>query len=115
MVYVRLTVGKYPNVKTLSRLVFPQAPSPMITSFLRTKFRLEKFWEDGIEIHVKAEHGGMRGRYKTSGLVAQQALSPKPFTLLGAWPLRRSLPGQIFGRGANPVLGLVEVRFILIA
>ena len=33
-----LTVGKYPNVKTLSRLVFPQAPSPMITSFLRMTF-----------------------------------------------------------------------------
>jgi len=30
-----LTVGKYPSVKTESRLVFPQAPSPMITSFLR--------------------------------------------------------------------------------
>ncbi len=29
-----LTVGKYPNVNTLKRLVFPQAPSPMMTSFL---------------------------------------------------------------------------------
>lgn len=29
------TVGKYPSVKTLSRLVLPHAPSPMITSFLR--------------------------------------------------------------------------------
>jgi hypothetical protein len=27
-------VGKYPNVKTLSKLVFPQAPSPIITNFL---------------------------------------------------------------------------------
>lgn len=30
----RLTVGKYPSVKTLSKLVFPHAPSPIITSFL---------------------------------------------------------------------------------
>ena len=30
-----LTVGKYPSVNTLRRLVFPQAPSPIITSFLR--------------------------------------------------------------------------------
>lgn len=29
-----LTVGKKPRVKTLSRLVFPQAPSPTMTSFL---------------------------------------------------------------------------------
>ena len=29
-----LTVGKKPRVNTLSRLVFPQAPSPMMTSFL---------------------------------------------------------------------------------
>lgn len=29
-----LTVGKYPSVKTLRRLVLPQAPSPIITSFL---------------------------------------------------------------------------------
>lgn len=29
-----LTVGKYPRVNTLRRLVFPQAPSPMITNFL---------------------------------------------------------------------------------
>jgi hypothetical protein len=29
-----LTVGKKPSVKTLSRLVLPQAPSPMMTSFL---------------------------------------------------------------------------------
>lgn len=28
------TVGKYPNVKTLKRLVLPQAPSPMMTNFL---------------------------------------------------------------------------------
>lgn len=31
----RRTVGKYPKVKTDSKLVFPQAPSPIITSFLR--------------------------------------------------------------------------------
>lgn len=30
----KLTVGKYPRVKTLSKLVFPHAPSPMMTSFL---------------------------------------------------------------------------------
>jgi len=29
-----LTVGKYPNVKTERRLVLPQAPSPIMTSFL---------------------------------------------------------------------------------
>ncbi len=29
-----LTVGKKPRVNTLSKLVFPQAPSPMMTSFL---------------------------------------------------------------------------------
>jgi hypothetical protein len=29
-----LTMGKKPRVKTLSRLVLPQAPSPMMTSFL---------------------------------------------------------------------------------
>lgn len=28
------TVGKYPSVKTLSKLVLPQAPSPIMTSFL---------------------------------------------------------------------------------
>ena len=28
------TVGKYPSVKTLRRLVLPHAPSPIITSFL---------------------------------------------------------------------------------
>jgi hypothetical protein len=33
-----LTVGKYPSVKTLSKLVLPQAPSPMMTSFLRMTF-----------------------------------------------------------------------------
>lgn len=33
------TVGKYPSVKTLSKLVFPQAPSPMMTSFLDGKVR----------------------------------------------------------------------------
>jgi hypothetical protein len=32
---VERTVGKYPRVKTLSRLVFPHAPSPMMTSFLK--------------------------------------------------------------------------------
>jgi hypothetical protein len=30
-----LTVGKYPNVKTLNKLVLPQAPSPIMTSFLK--------------------------------------------------------------------------------
>jgi hypothetical protein len=35
-----LTVGKYPRVKTLSRLVFPQAPSPIMTSFLWFGFLL---------------------------------------------------------------------------
>ena len=30
----KLTVGKYPRVKTLRREVFPHAPSPIITSFL---------------------------------------------------------------------------------
>jgi hypothetical protein len=29
-----LTVGKYPSVKTLSREVFPHAPSPIMTNFL---------------------------------------------------------------------------------
>ena len=33
-VVILLTVGKYPRVKTLRRLVFPQAPSPIITNFL---------------------------------------------------------------------------------
>jgi hypothetical protein len=31
---LQLTVGKYPNVNTLNKLVFPQAPSPMMTNFL---------------------------------------------------------------------------------
>lgn len=30
----RLTFGKKPSVNTLSRLVLPQAPSPIMTSFL---------------------------------------------------------------------------------
>lgn len=30
----KLTVGKYPKVKTLNKEVFPQAPSPIMTSFL---------------------------------------------------------------------------------
>jgi hypothetical protein len=39
------TVGKYPSVNTLSRLVLPQAPSPIMTSFLghvrwSTRYRL---------------------------------------------------------------------------
>jgi hypothetical protein len=34
LIEMRLTVGKYPSVNTLSKLVFPQAPSPIITSFL---------------------------------------------------------------------------------
>lgn len=29
-----LTVGKYPKVNTLNKLVLPQAPSPIMTSFL---------------------------------------------------------------------------------
>jgi hypothetical protein len=28
------TVGKYPSVNTLSKLVLPHAPSPMMTNFL---------------------------------------------------------------------------------
>jgi hypothetical protein len=32
--YTALTVGKKPSVNTLSKLVLPQAPSPMMTSFL---------------------------------------------------------------------------------
>ena len=32
---LQLTVGKYPRVKTLSNEVLPQAPSPMMTNFLR--------------------------------------------------------------------------------
>lgn len=32
-----LTVGKKPRVKTLSKLVLPHAPSPMMTSFLRSR------------------------------------------------------------------------------
>lgn len=32
-----LTVGKKPRVNTLSRLVLPHAPSPMMTSFLRSR------------------------------------------------------------------------------
>lgn len=36
-----LTVGKYPSVNTLSRLVFPQAPSPIMTSFLRIESTIE--------------------------------------------------------------------------
>lgn len=32
--FIVLTVGKYPSVKTLNKLVLPQAPSPMMTSFL---------------------------------------------------------------------------------
>lgn len=34
MGYHKHTVGKYPSVKTLSKLVLPQAPSPIMTSFL---------------------------------------------------------------------------------
>lgn len=32
-----LTCGKKPRVNTLSKLVLPQAPSPMMTSFLRRR------------------------------------------------------------------------------
>lgn len=41
-----LTVGKYPRVKTLRRLVFPHAPSPIITNFLqiRTCQHLSRDW-----------------------------------------------------------------------
>lgn len=46
-----LTVGKYPSVKTLNRLVLPQAPSPMMTSFLQKKTKkrtsVEKLFVDG--------------------------------------------------------------------
>ena len=36
-----LTVGKKPSVNTLSKLVLPQAPSPMMTSFLKGASVLE--------------------------------------------------------------------------
>lgn len=38
-----LTVGKYPKVNTLRRLVLPQAPSPMITSFLEDLETVSQF------------------------------------------------------------------------
>jgi hypothetical protein len=37
--YTALTVGKKPSVNTLSKLVLPQAPSPMMTSFLDSRAR----------------------------------------------------------------------------
>lgn len=39
VVEYELTVGKKPRVKTLRRLVLPQAPSPMMTSFLAARIR----------------------------------------------------------------------------
>ena len=50
----QLTVGKYPRVKTLRRLVFPHAPSPIITNFLDWPYVLagainESFQQQEVE------------------------------------------------------------------
>lgn len=48
-----LTVGKKPRVKTLRRLVLPQAPSPMMTSFL---------WAPWCENHPRLNYDSPRQR-----------------------------------------------------
>jgi hypothetical protein len=49
-----LTVGRYPSVKTVKRLVFPQKPSPVMTSFLGESALADcrSFALTGIEILV---------------------------------------------------------------
>lgn len=70
---VERTVGKYPRVKTLSRLVLPHAPSPMMTSFLKghqcqpTRGRV-RGGSDG-----RPERSG-RGRRREGGIPADDIL-----------------------------------------
>jgi hypothetical protein len=55
----KLTVGKYPSVKTLSKEVLPQAPSPIMTSFL----------EKGSSVLVSQFH--WRGKSLKCGVVSK--------------------------------------------
>lgn len=75
-----LTVGKYPRVKTLRRLVFPQAPSPIITNFLilRKCQYLICLYKD-VPRPLELEDLNVEGQYSSnSPLTSNKGIIPEP-------------------------------------